>query len=205
MRQYSQEAFTFLRGIRSGAQGGTQESFVAREGAFHLPTVVVCLFRKVPFHFASVRGFRPPAAGASGIQGNHGGANTELVLAQTVVVLAVIAGIRQHAVKRHVGARADHGLGKLGRVVAGSPCHDYADEKVAGRMANHRQFRPGQTTEPLVSFALNVISTGVSALQACGVHRRLGSPVDQADLACALENGSKQIVKSPFFSSRRSA
>jgi len=95
--------------------------------------LTVLLPGKLPFHFPPIAGLGPIAAAVAGVEGDHGAVDasrcTSGFAAQLVVVLGVIAFVRQEPVRMETRRRSprrvargdlSHGFREPGRVLAGA-------------------------------------------------------------------------------------
>jgi len=203
--QNSQMTFTILGRLGPGPQGRAEQTLVSRNRALDLPAVLVETVVKTPFHLSAVFGRGPFVSAAPGVQRDQRGADTKLLSTQAVIMLTIVSGIGNEPIKAHIACRLDHRLSELGRVVGGTPSHDDSGNQMGLAVTDDGQLWPATPAELLVALAVNVVGAGVSALQARGVDGPLGTLVYQTKGAGALENCSKQLVKSPFFRRRFSA
>ena len=108
-----------------------------------------------------------------------------------MVMLSVVGCVSQKPIQSQVLRGQSQGLGKLWRIIAGASADHRRDKQVAGGMANDRQLGPTMTPEPFISYTLNVIRAGVSALQAGSVNGPFRALINQAALAGVTENCPK--------------
>jgi len=205
MCQDSEVAFAILGLVASGAQRRTEEPFVSRDRAFGLPAVIVDTPGKALFHLPSVLGRGAFVAGTSLVQGDHRGADAELLSAEAMIVLAVVGGIGKKPVPAHVASSLDHGFGELWGVVGRTSAGNDTRNQVGSGVTDDGQLGPAKAPEVPVALALHVVGAGVSGLKTCGVNGPLRTLVDQAQAVGAPECGCKEPLESPFFSSRFSA
>ena len=205
MGENLQQALSAPGGFAASTYSAAQYPLELRDGAFHLPAVAVDTLGETSAHLAPVSAPGRSGAATPRIKGNDRGADAELFSAEAVVVLAIVAGISQHAVEGNVLGRQDHGWGELRGVVAGTGTHHGARKQMAAGVTTQSQLRPTSTAEGPVTLPVDVVRAGMSALQAGGVERPFGTLVDQAEGVGALENGPEHGLKSPFFSNRFSA
>ena len=157
---------------------------------------------KARFHLPTVFDLRPFATAATVVERDDRRADSEPFSTEAVVVLAVVGGISDQAVKGNVQGRLRHGLGKLRRIVAGSSTDHRGSKQMAAGVTYDGHLGPASASEAFVAPALNLIGTGVSALRTAGVDGPFRALIDQADGAGVVENGSQELLESPFFSRR---
>ena len=205
MCQDSEVAFAVLGLVASSAQRRTEEPFVPRDRAFGLPSVIVDTLGKALLHLPSVLGRGTFVARTPLIQGDHRGADAESLSAEAMIVLAVVGGVGQKPIPAHVAGGLEHGFGELRGVVRGTSAGNGARNQVGPGVTNDGQLGPAKAAEMPVALALHVVGAGVPGLKTRGVNGALGTLVDQAQAVGAPECGCKQLLESPFFSSRFSA
>lgn len=201
MGQDPQHALTLAGLVLARAQGGPQASFVLRDRRFNVPAMPVQPSMETFLHLPAVMRRRPLAAAAF-VQSNHGRPNAQFLPSQSMVVLTVVAGIAQQPVNGQVVNRLPDGVGELRRVLTGPVADHQPCEQIGPGVTNQCEFRPAATQKPLVSDAVDVVPRGVTTFQAGGVDSCFGLIVDQATRLGNTENGGKQGIESPFFSSR---
>jgi len=205
MCQDSQQALAFLGGVVTGPQRRVQPSLVPRDHALHLPAIPVDSLVESALHLATILCFGPAPCGVTPVQRNDRTAYAQLLSAQPMIGLAVVARIGREAGQAHVADRLPHRRSKLRAVIAGAGNHNSACNQVALRVADDRQLGPAAAAKPLVSLAIHEVGADVMGLQAGRVDGTLGLGGDQAALGCPLEEDMREPVESPFFISRPSA
>lgn len=198
------EAFIGLGLVGPGSQRRAEEALVARYGAFYLPAVPIEMFMEAALHLCAVFGRRWFIC-PSGVQGDHGGSNAQLLAAEPVVVLCIIGCVGQKTVKAHVSGGLFDGFGQLRRVVAGPPADHDPRKQVRSGMTDYRQLRPMLASKGPVALPVDVIRAGVPRFKARGVDGRFGALIYESSGSGTLENGSAKRFKSPFFTRRPSA
>ena len=204
MSQNAKIAFTFLRLVRPGSQGRSQQAFVSGDRAFGLPALAINSFGKTAFHLTPITSSGPFAT-ATAVQRNYGRTNSQFVATQSMVMLTVVGRIAQQSVPRDLLARLSHRFGKLRRIIARAFAHDGRCPQMAARMANHCQLDPLITQKPLIARAQNVMPRRLSTLQSGGVDSRLWFLGDQAAHLGKAQGLLQKEIESPFFTSRCSA
>lgn len=201
MAQYSHQAFIFLTLVAGGTERRSQATLVLRDGAFHMPAIPIDASVKPAFHLSPIKPFGPLSP-SSLVQGNHCRSNSQFLASEPMIVFGVVPGIGQQAVNRQVTARLPHGVGKLGRVLAGAVGDHGGREQIRFGVTDEREFRPTTSQKSLVSNPVDVVSRGMATLQSRSVDHRFGPFLDQATRSRSIENGGEQFVESPFFRSR---
>ena len=203
--QDSKSGLAFLAIGLSGAEGGAEDTFGLGESAFDMPSLTIDATKETRVHLSSILGSGFGGVAAARVKGNDGGANAKLFATQAVVMFAVVRGIGQQAIKGNVLGDLSHRFGRLGRVVTRPPGDADPGKKVGIGMAHHGQFRPAASKKLSISFAVHIIRTGVTGLEARRIHRALGVLINQAQCVGPLKKGRQPRVESPFFSRRFSA
>ena len=191
MSQNPQITFTINRCFASGPNGRTQQTLVAGDRTFNLPTLAINPLVKSAFHLTTVFACGPFPTSTPLVQRDDRRANSQLLSAKSMVMLSVVGCIGQKPIQRQVLRGQSQGLGKLWRIIAGASTDHRRDKQVAGGMANDRQLGPTTTPEPFISYTLNVIRAGVSALQAGSVNGPFRPLINQAALAGVAKNCPK--------------
>ena len=200
MGQDADQTFVRLSLVGARPQGRAEEPLVAADGAFDLPAVAVDVPGETPLHLCPIPRLRRPMAPAL-IQGDHRGPDAQLLAAEPVVVLGVVGGVGQKAVKHHMAGSLPERFGKLGRVVAGASRHHHPGQKVRGGVADYRELGPLLAPKRHVAAAIHVIGAGMAGLQARGVNGPFGALINQSELFCSAKTSSDKRLESPLFSS----
>ena len=203
MDEHAQEALAGLRLVAARPHGRAQKAFVPAECALDLPPLPVDVPLEPTCHLRPVTP-RRRCIGASVVDGNHGRANPQLLPAQGVVVLGIVAGIGQQAVEADVPGRLPHRIGELRRVVAGAARGHRTGQQMRAVVADHGQLRPVLAASEAPA-AAQVVDAGLVGLQACGIDGGLWMVVNQAATLGSGESSSKERLESPPFSRRFSA
>ncbi len=212
MGQHAEVTFALSGGVGLAAQRRIQQPFVPREGALGLPALAVDPLMPAPLrllaealdHLPAVARLGPLAAPVAAVERDHGGADTQALAAQPVVLLAIEGGIAQHPVPGHAQRRLPHGRAELRGVVAGADGDGGGGEEMAGRIADDSQLRPGPARQ-LPAGPLEEVLGSVPALQAGGIYGGLGPLANQAAVLGARGGLEEEADDLPFFSSRPAA
>ena len=191
MSQNPQITFTINRCFASSPNGRTQQTLVAGDRTFNLPTLAINPLVKSAFHLRTVFACGPFPTSTPLVQRDDRRANSQLLSAKSMVMLSVVGCIGQKPIQRQILRRQSHSFGKISRIIAGAPADYRRDKQVAGGMANDRQLGPTTSPEPFISYTLNVIRAGVSALQAGSVYGPFRALINQAALAGVAKNCPK--------------
>ena len=189
MCQDSESGLAFLAIGLSGAEGGAEDTFGLGESAFDMPSLTIDATKETRVHLSSILGFGLGGVAAARVKGNDGGADAKLFATWAVIMFAVERGIGQQAIKGNVLGGLSHRFGQLGRVLTRSPGDADPGKKVGIDMAHHGQFRPAASKKLSISFAIHIIRTGVTDLEARRIHRALGALINQAEYLGPLKNG----------------
>ncbi len=73
MGEDSEQALSSLGGVAARAKSGSEQALVARDGAFHLPTLTVTVTVRAVLHLATILGLGPLAPRATLVQSNQRG------------------------------------------------------------------------------------------------------------------------------------
>lgn len=68
MCEHSEQAFAGLSLFAAGAKGGTEQAFIARDGALDLPALTIAFAVGRVFHLPAILRLGPLAAGAAFIE-----------------------------------------------------------------------------------------------------------------------------------------
>ena len=157
MSQNPQITFTINRCFASSPNGRTQQTLVAGDRTFNLPTLTINPLVKSAFHLTTVFASGPFPTNTPLVQRDDRRANSQLLSAKSMVMLSVVGCIGQKPIQRQVLHGQSHGFGKIWRIIAGPAADHRRDKQVAGGMANDRQLGPTTTPEPVISYTLNLI------------------------------------------------
>jgi len=199
--QDADQTFVRLSLVVARPQGGAEEAFVAADGALDLPPLPVEPPRETAGHLRPISRLGRPMA-PSLIQRDHREPDTQFFAAEPVVVLGIVGGVSQKAVKPHMSGCLPERFRKLGGVIAGASGHHDAGQQVCGGVADHSQLGPLPAPKRPVAVAINVIGAGMAGLQTRRVDGSFGAFIDQSELSGSLETSSDKRLESPFFSSR---
>ena len=191
MSQNPQITFTINRCFVSGSDGRTQQTLVAGDRTFNLPTLAINPLVKSAFHLTTVFACGPFPTSTLLVQRDDRRANSQSLSAKSMVMLSVVGRVGQKPIQRQILRGQSQGLGKLWRIIAGASTDHRRDKQVAGGMANDRQLGPTTTPETFISYTLNIIRAGVSALQAGSVYGPFRALINQAALAGVAKNCPK--------------
>ena len=203
MGQHAQEALAGLGLVVARPHGRAQDSFVLTDGALDLPPLAVDAPVEPTRHLCPVTSRRRRVRPAL-IDGDDRRADPELLPAEGMVVLGVVASVGQQAVEADVPGRLPHGLGELRRVVARAARGHRTGQKVRGVVADHGELRPVLAASQAPA-AAQVVDAGLMGFQPCGVDGGLGAVLDQAAAAGGSKDGAQEGIESPLFSRRFSA
>ena len=191
MSQNPQITFTIYRCFASGSDGRTQQTLVAGDRTFNLPTLAINPLVKSAFHLTTVFACGPFPTSTPLVQRDDRRANSQSLSTKSVVMLSVVGGVGQKPIQRQILRGQSHSFRKIWRIIAGAAADHRRDKQVAGGMANDRQLGPTTTTETLISYTLNIIRADVSALQAGSVKGPFRPVINQAALAGVAKNCPK--------------
>ena len=205
MGQNSQQALAILGGVVTGPQRRAQPSLVPRDHTLDLPAISIDTLVESPFHLAAISCLGPAASGVARVQRNNCAADAQLLSAQPMIALTIVARIGQQSGQAYVPNRLAHRRSELAMVVAGAANHVGGRDQMALRVTDDRQLGPPASAKTPVSAAFHEVGADVVRLQAGGVNGALGPGGDQAALGCPPKDDAQQPLKSPFFTSRCSA
>ncbi len=157
--------------VVSAAKGRTEQTFITRIGTFNLPTLVKEFFVKSRFHLTPIVALGPLSA-ASFVERDHGLGDSEPFTAKTMVVLAIIRGIRKHGFKVNELTGLHNGRGKLGRIVTGPAGHDAGGKQMGVTVTDGGYFGPFVSEKAFVPSSVNVVSGCVTSLKTGCIHGR---------------------------------
>ena len=188
MGEDAQDQLTLLGGCPARGQRGAKSALVAAEGALGMPALVVERLWEALAHLAPVGGAWPAPSHIARVQLDHGPAHAEFLSAEPVVVLGVVARVRQRGLDREQRRRFPHRGRKVGRILRGTGPGHRAQDEVRVRIDDRREFRPRTSASVLalrLAAANAVVEADVAGLQTRGIHSgdRRGS--DQASLCVA--------------------
>ena len=212
MGEDPEREFAPLRGRAAGGEGGAEAPFVLAEAALRMPALVVQRTWEAPAHRAPVGRLRPAPPGVARVERDDAPAHAELLAAEPVVVLGVVARVGQRRVEGHEGGRLPHGGGEVGRVLAGTDAGGRAEDQVRAGVQDRRELRPGPPAPPRalrLAAAQAEVGADVARLEPGGVHRGHRRGVDQAGTPGAGDGRGLGTAEGPPFSapasSRRAA
>ena len=188
MSQNPQITFTINRCFVSGSDGRTQQTLVSGDRTFNLPTLAINPLVKSTFHLPPILAFGPLPASTPLVQRDNRRANSQSLSTKSVVMLTIVGRVSQEPIQRQILRGQSQGLRKLWRIIAGASTDHRRDKQVAGGVANDRQLGPTTTPETFISYTLNIIRAGVSALQAGCVNGPFRALINQAALAGVAKN-----------------
>ena len=208
MGKHTQVALPLTRGVGLAPQGRAEQTLVPREDALRLPTLPIdpsipTLLRSLAeslHHLPPVTSLRPLPPLVPPVQRDHRRADTQVLPAIAVALLAVERRVGQHPVV------ADHQrcLGQKGaelrRIVGGTEADGSRGKKVTPGIAGHGQLGP-QPGVVLAVGPFEEVAGGVPALHAGGIDGRRRLWADQTALLCARGGAMEEQDELPFFSS----
>ena len=149
---------------------------------------------------------RPPSWKAAGIEFDRGEPDTEFFPGKDVIVFAVVSGISEEAVEVKVRRGLPHGRREVRRILAGASPESDSGNQVGVGVADGGQLGPTRMGGRLIALSsARVVPTDMTSLESRRINGAFGFAVDQAALACAVEDGSHELLKAPFFRSFCSA
>lgn len=193
-----------LSRFRACPDGRAEAALVAGEGALDLPAVAVDLVVEVGLHLSAVMGPGPLPA-PTGIYGDDRGSDSQLVAAEDMVVLGVVGRIAQQAVETDVPTGLPHGRRKLWGILGGTPAQESPSPEVGLAVADHGELEPSEPFSSGFPLPPDVVAADVTALQPRGVGDPFGLLSDELQLMSAAEDGSKEGIECPPFTSLRCA
>ena len=106
-----------------------EAALVPAEGALCMPALMIQRLWEAAAHLAPVGGAWPAPSPVAGVQLDHSSSHPEFFSAEPVVLLGVVARIRQRRLDREQRRRLPHRGRKVGRVLRGTgPGHRAKDE-----------------------------------------------------------------------------
>ena len=206
MSEDAEQDLVPLRTSAVGRQRGAEPAFEPREDALGLPPLAIEVAREASLHRAPVRGQRPAPAHVATIERDHGLGNAEHLATEPVIVLRVVAGIAEQAVRDQESGRLTDSRRELGRILARAPGDDRASDQMARRLADRGELRPVSAPPAEQGPApVDEVGTHVVGLEPGRVDRDHGSRFDEAGGMRAPEAGVQELIEGPPFRSRRSA
>ena len=178
---------------------------MAGEGTLNLPALAVLAAMKAAFHLPPIGRLRPAVARIAGIESDHRRADAQPAASEAMIMFAVIAGIPQQAINGQVPDRLLQSGRKLGRVLTGARRDKRRGQQRGGGVTDHRQFGPAPPPKAAVALARDIVGRDMPALQPCGVNCSFGAGLNQASSLRSAKDGGQQVLKRPFFKSRRAA
>ena len=154
MSECANEEFFELVGFTACGKRGAQPAFVSGEAAFGLRPMTVLPARKAVVHHSAIAPLRWPW-GVSRIERNDRAANSELLAAERVIVLGIVAFVGQKAAWPKIRSRLPDGVWKVGRVLTRTARRDGTYDQLRIRVKHSRELRPcgvrrlGSTAPPL--------------------------------------------------------
>lgn len=203
MGEDAQNQLALLGERPARSQRGAEPELVPAEGALGVPALVIqCLWEALA-HLPAVSGAWPASPHVARVELDHGPTHAELLAAEPVVVLRIIARVRQSGVDGEQCRRLPHRGCEVGRVLRGSDPRDGAEDEVRVRVDDRRQLGPGASASvPALRLPAThaIVEADVPGLKTGRIDRRHRGRSDQT-LACgASENRSLSLEKGPPFS-----
>ena len=167
------------------------------EAALGVPALIVDGFRKMTAHGAAVGRLGPSATGVTAVEADERLSHAEVLSAEAVVVLGVIARVAQGGIDVNQARGLAHGRGEVGRILAWANAWHRAEDEVRVGMDDGGEFRPGALPVPLSPTSQPEIGADVARLKAGRVHSRDGCGVNQAALVSALGHDGLSVAEGP--------
>lgn len=142
MREDAEQALLELGVLATGAQRGAENALVAGDRALRLPALPIDSAVESAAHLTSVAGLGPATAAGPWVDGDHRGADAELLATEDVVSLAVVTRVGQEPVDVDERGGLWHRDGQGRGVRAGSQPYVGADHEVGLRQDHERELRP---------------------------------------------------------------
>lgn len=168
------------------------------EPALDVPALVVeGLWKAIP-HRAAIWSLRPAAPRVAAVEADHGLADAEILAAEAVVVLGIIAGIAERGVDRDQPRRLSHGRGEVRRVLARPDTRHGAEHEVRVGVEHDGQLGPGPlpVAFPLCS-PLAEVGADVPSLEPGRVHGGHWRRIDQVAGSGTPDHGNLNSDESP--------
>ena len=143
MRKNAQDGLALLRPGAPRCQCRSKPPLVAGEHALGMPALMIQVGGERAPHLAPIGCLRPATAHVAPVERDHRVWDTQLLAAEPVVVLRVIAGIGERRVELQDGSGLAHRRCEVGRVLSRPGAGDRAKDEVRVRMDNSGQLRPG--------------------------------------------------------------
>ena len=150
------------------------------EAALGVPALMIGSFRKMTAHGAAVRRLRPSAACVAAVEADDCLSHAQLLAAEAVVVLGVLARVAQGGIDVNQACSLAHGRSEVGRVLARSNARHRAEDEMGRHMEDGRQLWPGALPVPLSPASQPEIGTDVARLEPRRVHSGDRRRIDQA-------------------------
>jgi hypothetical protein len=200
--QDTHQHFVVLAFIFACRQGRPEMPFEAREHRFGMSTATIPALGEATMQLGTIPPLRLLHRKAARVEFDRREPNAKLFPRKDVIMLAVVSGISKETIEIEVRCRLPHSGRKIRRIMAGTaPERDTSDQVRVG-MGNSRQFGPSRMGRKLVALRSScVMAADMTGLKAGRVNGTFGFGVDQAALACAVEDGRKESVEAPFFKS----
>jgi hypothetical protein len=171
---------------------------VLAEAALGVPALIVERLVEVLPHGAPIGGLRPALACMARVAPAHCPPNVQLLTAEAVVVLGIVARIGQRGIDPGQCGGLPHRRGEVRRVLARPDAGHRADDQMRVGVDDGRQLRPSPlpVTRP-VRPPHTEGGTDVPRLEAGRVHSRHRRGVDQAACSRPLDGGGLNPEESP--------
>lgn len=167
------------------------------EAAFCVPALIVGGFQKSTAHGATIGRLRPSAAGVAAVEADDRLSHAQLLPAEAVVVLGVIARVAQSGIDVNQARSLAHGRSEVGRVLARTDARHRAEDEMGRHMEDGRQFWPGALPVPLSPASQPEIGAYVPRLEPGRVHRGDRRCIDQAAPVGALDHHGLSAAEGP--------
>jgi hypothetical protein len=208
----AQDEFACLSFSAAGREGGTEAAFVLAESALRMPTLMIQGAREAPAHCTPVGRLRPASPGVAPIERDDAPAHAEFFAAEAVIVLGVVARVRQRGIEGEQAGGLAHRRGEVGRVLGRAGAGDRAQDQMRVGVDDRGELRPSPLAPPWalrLAAAHAEVGADVPGLEAARVHRGQRRGVDQAGSPGAGDDRRLGTAEGPPFSapasSRRAA
>ena len=200
----AQKEFAGLRSRLAGGQGWIEAALMLAEAALDMPTLVVEGFWETMAHGPPIGRFGPVPPCVAAAEADQRAGNAQLLAAEAVVVLGVVAGIAEHSVQRDVLGGLTHGGDEVGRVLAGAKARHGCKDEVGLGMQDDGELGPEALA---MAFALSPLASPMADVGAdvprfqCGrINRGHGRGIHQAKGAGSFDSRRLDVTESPFLS-----